>query len=224
MYKKIIHTITEEEHFDLPADTEIKRMLDNGNNGYNEYDDMRPMIGATTADKFRADVNAYFTTVHQRLTGFATATENGDMDTLLIEETLYFDEVNDLGLLLRPYYGIEFNERLTQVFRSLGLIMIGIGRNLKFKTDVRNQVMGSDLIFDNLDQLLNQYNNNWYLGSAKRMWVAIRESLVSEATAIMNKDDTASASAHTQAAERMSTFAETLANSVIQQYPNKFIQ
>ena len=75
-----------------------------------------------------------------------------------------------------------------------------------------------------MDFLLNQYNNNWLLGSAKRMWIAIRESLVSETTAIINQDNTASASAHTQAAERMSTFADTLANSVVQQYPNKFIQ
>lgn len=223
MYKKITHTITEEEHFDLPADTEIKRMLDNGNNGYNGYDDMRPMVGATTADKFRADVNAYFTKMHQRLTGFAISTENGNMDTLLMEETAFFDEVDDLGLMLRPYYGIEFSERLSQTFRALGLSKVGIDRNLKFKTDIKFIVDRLDPNFDGLDLLLNQYNNNWFLGSAKRMWVAIRESLVNEATAIMNQDDTASASAHAQAAERMSTFAETLANSVIQQYPNKFI-
>jgi hypothetical protein len=227
MYKKITHTITEEEHFDLPADTEIKRMLDNGNNGnngYNGYDDMRPMVGATTADKFRADVNAYFTTMHQRLTSFATATENGDMDALLTEETAYFDEVNDLGLMLRPYYGIEFNERLTQVFRGVGLGMVGICRNLKFKIDVKNQITNLDSNFDGFDLLLNQYNNNWFPGSGKRMWVAIRESLVGEVTAIINQDDTTSASAHTQAAERISTFANSFANSVIQQYPNKFIQ
>lgn len=224
MYKKITHTITEEEHFDLPADTEIKRMLDNGSNGYNGYDDMRPMVGATTADKFRADVNAYFTTMHQRLTVFATTTENGDMDALLAEEIAFFDEIDNLGLMLRPYYGVEFSERLSQVFRALGLSMVGIERNLKFKTDVKFQIDRLDLNFDQIDQLLNQYNNNWFLGSAKRMWIAIRESLVNEATAIMNQDDTASASAHTQAAERISTFAETLANSVIQQYPNKFIQ
>lgn len=224
MYKKITHTITEEEHFDLPADAEIKRVLDNGNNGYNGYDDMRPMLGATTADKFRADVNAYFTKTHQHLTGFATATESGNMDTLLTEETAFFDEVDDLGLLLRPYYGIEFSERLSQVFRALGLSMVGIGRSLKFKNDIKFIIDRLDPNFDGLDTLLNQYNNSWQLGQAKNAWIAIRESLVSETTAIINRDNTASASAHTQVAEKLSTFAEALANSVIQQYPNKFIQ
>ena len=224
MYKKITHTITEEEHFDLPADAEIKYTLENGSNGYNGYNDMRPMVGATTADKFRADVNAYFAKMHQRLTAFAISTDNGNMDTLLTEETAYFDEVDSIGLMLRPYYGVEFSERLSQVFRALGLSMVGIERNLKFKTDVKFQIDRLDLNFEQIDQLLNQYNNNWFLGSAKRMWIAIRESLVNEATAIINQDDTASASAHAQAAERMSTFADTLANSVIQQYPNKFIQ
>lgn len=217
MYKKVTHTIVE-EHFGHPAAAEIKHTLDSG------YNDLRPMFSLTTADNFRSEVSAYFTKMHMRLTNIATATESGNMDALLTEETAYFDEADDLGKLLRPYYGIEFNERISQVFRGLGLSMVGICRNLKFKIDIRNQITNLDLNFDGLDLLLNQFNNSWYTGSAKRTWIEIRESLVNEATAIMNKDNTASASAHAQAAERLGTFATSFANSVVQQYPNKFIQ
>lgn len=217
MYKKVTHTIVE-EHFGHPAAAEIKHTLDAG------YNDLRPMFSLTTPDKFRSEVNAYFTKMHQRLTGFATTTESGDMDALLTEETAFFNEVDDLGLLLRPYYGIEFNERLSQVFRGVGLSMVGISRNLKFKTDVKNLIVNLDLNFDGLDQLLNQFNNSWIPGSVKRIWVSIRESLANEATAIVNRDTSAAESARTQAAERLATFATSFANSVIQQYPNKFIQ
>lgn len=217
MYKKVTHTIVE-EHFGHPAAAELKHTLDSG------YNDLRPMFSLTTPDKFRSEIDAYFAKMHQRLTGFATATESGNMDALLTEETAFFNEVDDLGLLLRPYYGIEFNERLSQVFRGVGLTMVGICRNLKFKTDVKNQITSLDLNFDGLDQLLNQFNNSWIPGSVKRIWVSIRESLANEATAIINRDTSAAESARTQAAERLATFATTFANSVIQQYPNKFIQ
>jgi hypothetical protein len=217
MYKKVTHTIVE-EHFGHPAAAEIKHTLDAG------YNDLRPMFSLTTADNFRSEVSSYFTKMHQRLTGFATTTESGDMDALLTEEIAFFSEVDDLGLLLRPYYGIEFSERLSQIFRGVGLSMVGIDRNLKFKNDVRNQITNLDANFNGLDLLLNQFNNTWALGSAKNMWVPIRESLANEATAIMNKDNSAAVSARTQAAERLGTFATSFANSVVQQYPNKFIQ
>jgi hypothetical protein len=217
MYKKVTHTIVE-EHFGHPAAAEIKHTLDAG------YNDLRPMFSLTTADNFRSEVSSYFTKMHQRLTGFATTTESGDMDALLTEEIAFFSEVDDLGLLLRPYYGIEFSERLSQIFRGVGLAMVGIDRNLKFKNDVRNQITNLDSNFNGLDLLLNQFNNAWAPGSAKNMWVPIRESLANEATAIMNKDNSAAVLARTQAAERLGTFATSFANSVVQQYPNKFIQ
>ena len=60
MYKRVTHTITE-EHFGHPMAAEIKHTLENQSEG------IRPMLGATTADKFRADVNEYFTKMHQHL-------------------------------------------------------------------------------------------------------------------------------------------------------------
>jgi hypothetical protein len=211
MYKKITHRIIE-EHFDyLPA--EIKRT----------YGNVRSTVGLPTAGKFKSDVDAYFSSLHSTLDNISTATKNGNMDTLLTEETAFFDLVDDLGKMLLPYYGIEFSERLNQVFRGLGLSFIGIGRNLKFKTDIKFITDRLDQNFDQLALLFNQYNNDWEYNSTKNAWFAIRDGLISEATAIMNGDNTAFVSAHTQTADKLTTFANALADSVIQQYPNKFI-
>ena len=94
---------------------------------------------------------------------------------------------------------------------------------MKFKTDTKTLVERLYLNFDNLDFLLNQFNNSWLPGSVKSTWVTIVDTLVAEAAAIMNKDTTASINEHTKAANLISAFSNTLANSAIQQYPNKFI-
>lgn len=221
MYKKVTHTIVE-EHFGSQDAAEIKQILDaNYGDGYVE---MRSMIGTTTADKFKSDIRAYFDTMHLRFTNIANATENGNMDSLLTEETAFFDEADDLGKLLLPYYGIEFSERLSQVFRGLGLSMIGIGRNLKFKTDIKFILERLDPNFDQLDFLMNQYNNAWAPGSVKPAWMSIKDSLIAETAAIMNKDNTASVAAHALVTDKLTAFANSLSNAVIQQYPTKFIQ
>lgn len=216
MYKKITHTIVE-EHFDKPSAAEIKNLIEDG------YSDMRSMFSPTTAGKFKTDINGYFNQLHLRLTNIAIATENGNMDTLLTEETAFFDEVDDLGKILLPYYGIEYSQRLNQNLRAVGLSFVGIDRNLKFKTDITLLVNRLDQTFDQIGNLLNQYNNKWQNNLVRNTWVAIRDGLVSEATAIINKDTTASVAEHTQVADKFTAFANELADSVIQQYPNKFI-
>ncbi len=216
MYKRVTHTITE-EHFGHPMAAEIKHTLENQSEG------IRPMLGATTADKFRSDVDAYFVSLHSKLTNIMSATETGNMESLVAAETVYFDEVDQIGKLMLPYYGIEFAERITQVFRGTGLSMIGITRNLKFKSDIKTLVERLNSNFDALDFLLNQFNNVWVSGTVKSTWVSIVDSLIAEASAIMNKDTSTSINEHTKAANLISAFSNTLANSVIQQYPNKFI-
>ena len=216
MYKRVTHTITE-EHFGHPMAAEIKHTLENQSEG------IRPMLGATTADKFRSDVDAYFVGLHSKLTNIMSATETGNMESLVAAETVYFDEVDQIGKMMVPYYGIEFGERITQVFRGAGLSTIGITRNLKFKTDIRTLVERLNSNFDALDFLLNQFNNVWVSGTVKNTWATIVDVLVAEAAAIMNKDSSASINEHTKASNLISAFSNTLANSVIQQYPNKFI-
>lgn len=217
MYKKVTHTIIE-EHFGHPLAPEIKHTLESG------FGNPRPMYAIITVDKLKNDVSAYFTKLHQRVSGIATQTETGNMDALLAEETAFFDEVDDLGKMLLPYYGIEFSERLSQSLRAIGLSMTGIARNLKFKSDIRLLVDRLNSNFDNMDFLLNQFNNSWQLGAVKNIWTQIVESMVNETTAIINKDSNAAASANAQLAGRLASFAESFANSVVQQYPNKFIQ
>lgn len=217
MYKKVTHTIIE-EHFGHPLAPEIKHTLESG------FGNPRPMYAIITVDKLKNDVSAYFTKLHQRVSGIATQTETGNMDALLAEETAFFDEVDDLGKMLLPYYGIEFSERLSQSLRAIGLSMTGIARNLKFKSDIRLLVDRLNTNFDNMDFLLNQFNNSWQLGAVKNIWTQIVESMVNETTAIINKDSNAAASANAQLAGRLASFAESFANSVVQQYPNKFIQ
>lgn len=217
MYKKVTHTIIE-EHFGHPLAPEIKHTLESG------FGNPRPMYAIITVDKLKNDVSAYFTKLHQRVSGIATQTETGNMDALLAEETAFFDEVDDLGKMLLPYYGIEFSERLSQSLRAIGLSMTGIARNLKFKSDIRLLVDRLNSNFDNMDFLLNQFNNSWQLGAVKNIWTQIVESMVNETTAIINKDSSAAASANAQLAGRLASFAESFANSVVQQYPNKFIQ
>jgi hypothetical protein len=216
MYKRVTHTIIE-EHFGHPMAAEIKHTLEN------KFDGGRPMQGATTADKFRSDVDAYFTAFHSKLTNIMSATETGNMESLVAAETVFFDEVDQIGKIMLPYYGVEFAERITNAFRGAGLTTIGVSRNLKFKTDTKTLVERLYLNFDNLDFLLNQFNNSWLPGSVKSTWVTIVDTLVAEAAAIMNKDTTASINEHTKAANLISAFSNTLANSAIQQYPNKFI-
>lgn len=216
MYKRVTHTITE-EHFGHPMATEIKHTLEN------KFDTERPRLDATTADKFRNDVNSYFTGLHTKLANIATATETGNMEALIAAETVYFDEVEQIGKLMQPYYGIEFSERINQVFRGTGLSTIGISRNLKFKSDIKILVERLLANFDNLDFLLNQFNNVWVGGSVKSTWVPIIDSIVAEMSAIMNRDSSGTVAEHTKGSNLISAFSNTLANSVIQQYPTRFI-
>ena len=216
MYKRVTHTITE-EHFGHPMATEIKHTLENN------FENGRPRLDATTAEKFRNDVAAYFTGMQSKLTNIVSATETGNMDSLLAAETVYFDEVEQIGKMMKPYYGIEFSERINQVFRGFGLSTIGISRNLKFKTDIKVLVDRLLVNIDNLDFLLNQFNNTWVAGSVKSTWVPIVNAMTAEISAIMNKDSASAIAEHTKAANLISAFSNTLANSVIQQYPTSFI-
>ncbi|CAB4241786.1 hypothetical protein UFOVP71_324 [uncultured Caudovirales phage] len=217
MYKKITHTITE-EHFGHPMATEIKKVIDK-----TIIVHPKPKMEPTTANKFRQDIANYFSSYNIKLDNIFKAIEASDDVAIADTEKVLFNEIDMIGDLFKPYYGIEFGERLNSSIRQLSMMFISIARNLKGKLDTKDWRQRVEGMRFELAAMLNLYNNAWRLPDVQNILGQIFSEIILLAQNIMNKSDTATTASFEKTANLLSVFDSQLSNGVIGQYPDKFI-
>jgi hypothetical protein len=217
MYKKVTHTITE-EHFGHPMAIEIKKAVDK-----KIIPHPKPKLEPVSAEKFRSDVTAYFAGLNNRLSAIIAAIAADDSAALATAETAYFTEADVIGELYKPYYGIEFSERINNNMRTLGLLAITLARNIKFKVDTKDWMNRLTQTADFIANLMYQFNNAWPTNINRDTWIQINDALLAQSQAAQNRDTTAINTAKEKSNTLMSVFANTFANGLIQQHPEKFI-
>ena len=137
-------------------------------------------------------------------------------------EKIFFDEVDMLGNKLKPYYGIEFGERLNQYMRTLMLLFISIAKNLKNKLDIRDWRQRVETVRFELSNLLNSYNNAWRSLDMQALLGQIFNEVIQHAQDVIQKNSSADASFE-KLGNLLSVFDAQISNGVIQQNPDKFI-
>jgi len=180
MYKKITHYITE-EHFAHPGASQIKNAIDVRAGAV--------ILVKVAPEKFKADIQAMFDTYLASMNGIIASVTGTQDDLLLAEETL-FATIDDLGKYLKPYYGIEFGEKVTHAERSLALAMIQTVRFLRSGLDVKDWTTFrfSKLLVNDIAQFFSLQNNMWKIDDVRTIFNRITESWVSQAQAYVDKN------------------------------------
>lgn len=184
MYKKITHNIVE-EHFAHLGAAQIKKTISARS---------VTRAGATilikvAPEKFKEDVQTMFDLYLANMNGIISSV-NGTPDELIIAEEVLFATVDDLGRYLKPYYGIEFGEKITHAERSLALAMIQTIRFLRNGLDVKDWTAFrfNKLLVTDIAQFFSLQNNMWKMDDVKAIFNRIVESWVKQAQAHMDKN------------------------------------
>jgi hypothetical protein len=182
MYKKITHHITE-EHFAHPGAAQIKKVVDTRAGGI--------ILVKVAPEKFRTDVQAMFDLYLANMNSIIASVTGTQDDLVAAEETL-FATIDDLGRYLKPYYGIEFGEKITHAERSLALAMIQTVRFLRSGLDVKDWTAFrfNKLLVNDIAQFFSLQNNAWKIDDVRTIFNRITASWVNQAQAYMDKNPT----------------------------------
>ena len=219
MYKKITHHIVE-EHFGHPIASEIKKTIDKTKPQPKPKADLSPM---TTAD-FQAALNNWrmnFQEGVDKIIHSVTGTE----DDLKFAEELAFSEVNQLGDLLKPVYGIDFAEKVNQGFRYYIIGLVQVAHLLKYGLDIRDWTNNrfNNLIAGDLFGTLNAVNNTWGFQNIRNGLVSMSDAWVAAMKARMAKRTDEETKQMTAATNALKNFVTDIYNGTTQQYPEKFL-
>jgi hypothetical protein len=222
MYKKITHTIIE-EHFDCPEAVNIANEVANADNTLMSRFRATPAT-PIPADQFRALVQDWFLELDARLQNLLNATYDPTLDYEQAIEDAFLN-ADELGNVLKGYYGIEFGERFSQNWRAITMNLLYIWRNIKNGWDYSIQVERlQNLVATGMGFLLNQFNNRWDRDEVKTILDKVVNSYINIGTALAKKQTSSAATARTQLALDWAKFYTQLSEGVIAQYPDLFTQ
>jgi hypothetical protein len=218
MYKKITHHIVE-EHFEHPVASEIKKTIDRSK-VKSKMDAWPP---TTTAD-FQADLQKWRGKFQEGIDKIIRSV-NGTEDDLKFAEELSFSDVNKLGDLLRPIYGIDLAERVNQGFRHYIIGLVQVVHLVKYGMDIRDWTNNrfNNLIAGDLFTTLNAVNNTWGFQNIKNGLVSMSDAWVAAVKARQNKKPDEEAKQLTVATNALKNFIADIYNGTTQQYPEKFM-
>jgi hypothetical protein len=218
MYKKITHHIVE-EHFEHPVASEIKKTVDR-TKIKTKMDNLSPM---TTADfqQALASWRGHFQEGIDKIIRSVTGTE----EDLKFAEELSFSDVNKLGDLLRPIYGIDLAEKVNQGFRSYILGLVQVVHLLRSGLDIRDWTNNrfNNLVAGDLFGTLNAVNNTWGFQNIRNGLVAMSDAWVAAMKARMAKKSDEETKQMNAATNSLKNFMADIYNGTTQQYPEKFL-
>lgn len=222
MYKKITHTIVE-EHFDHPIAVDIANEANSSDESMpTKFKFFKPRIGAVSSDKFRTDINAYFSGLKSNLANMISATAKGTKDEIFATETAFFNNSEQLGDMLKPYYGIEFGERLNQNINLIGLHLIGLTREATNNLDYSASEGRLTQTENNIVDLLARYNQLWPRADVYPLIVDIINELVLFAEHTVKKNTVKAQESGNKISALLSVLSNTVANGTIQRYASSF--
>lgn len=212
MYKKITHTITE-EHFAHPMAVEIKKIVD-----INKVNP-KPKLSTPSSIKFQTDVKNYFTNYASKMHNLIGSVFN---NTLASAEEDIFKDVDNLGNMLMPIYGFDVAQRINEVMRGYVLAVVNSAKNVRDNLDTLNEKNINNMLANQLARVLNSINNSWQYAIVRDAFLSLFDSWVQEAKAINKKDIQAANTAFSTVNQTITSFADILANGIIQQNPDQF--
>jgi pectate lyase len=217
MYKKITRNISEdiiEEHFEHPGAPQVKKLLEK------KYE---VTIAPVNVEIFKTNVKDYFTDYNKKMINILAGVTLSNDDLEKAEEEMFAD-IDRIGLLTKPYYGIEFGEKLNQSVRGYALAMAQIVNFMKVGLDIKDitNYRIINILSNDLSKMLNSYNNIWLQDTLKRYWIQICNHWIESAKARLRKDSKAEQDAITNATNVINAFANSLAAGIIAQFPNQF--
>jgi hypothetical protein len=218
MYKKITHHIVE-EHFEHPVASEIKKTIDRTK----IKSKMDGFASMTTAD-FQAELAKWRGNFQEGIDKIIRSV-NGSEDDLKFSEELAFSDINKLGDLLKPIYGIDFAERVNQGFRHYIIGLVQVVHLLKSGLDIRDWTNNrfNNLIAGDLFSTLNAANNTWSFQNVRNGLVSMSDAWVAATKARLAKKSDEELKQMTAATNALKNFIADIYNGTTQQYPEKFL-
>ena len=216
MYKRVTHTITE-EHFGHAMAAEIKKVVDKTSVP------PKPKMEPAAASKVKADISDYLTGFNKGLIEIYKAIDSPDNIGLGDAETTVFAKIDDLGNMLKTYYGVEFGEKINQSQRSLLFCLIAIARNIKNKIDIRDWKLRLEGIRNDISSMLYQYNNYWRYADNVGTFSQLYDEYISLMQNIANRNQTGTDASINKINNLTSVLESNMTNGLIQQFPDKFI-
>lgn len=217
MYKKITRNVVEdivEEHYDHPIAPQLRKLAERN---------YKPMIAPVDPEIFKANIKEYYSDYGKKMAAIIYSI-TGTLDDLTTAEEEMFANIDNIGKLTRPYYGIEFGEKMNQSARGYALSIATAVNYLKIGLDIKtitdNRIVG--LLAKDLSISLSQYNNNWSQPIIQDKWIKVAMYWLDAARFKLRKDDAGAEAEIKKADEMLDNFAGALADGIILQFQNQF--
>jgi hypothetical protein len=213
MYKKITHNIVE-EHFGHPSAPQIRRMVEKN---------IKATMAPANVNTFKNNIKEYYADYNKKMTAILAGV-TGTPDDLAAAEEAMFVDIDNIGNLVKPYYGVDFAEKLNQSARGFALTMASAVNYIRSGIDVKTLTNDRivNLLAKDLGKQLSIYNNNWNPQVIQNFWVQICNYWIDAAKAKLRKDTTEEQTALANAAKVIDTFSNSLAWGITNQFADQF--
>jgi hypothetical protein len=213
MYKKITHNIVE-EHFGHPSAPQIRRMVEKN---------IKSTMAPVNVDAFKNNIKDYFTDYNKKMTAVLAGVTGSPTELEDAQEAI-FATIDNIGNFTKPYYGVDFGEKLNQSFRGFALTMATavnyVRSGLDVKTLTNDRIV--NILAKDLGKMLFAYNNNWNPQVTQNFWIQICNHWIDAAKARLRKDTVEEQAALANATKVMDTFSNSLAWGITSQFADQF--
>lgn len=250
VYKLITHTIRE-EHFDHPLALEAINGVKlngayanyNGNGNSNgasitETDVYVPgtvsVFNTEPAVVWRMDQRTIWARYLWRLRNYlVSALTPGDGADINVVEEQLFQNIDEIGDSVRPYYGLVASKKLSQLMRSFVLTVTDIIQSLKQGKSIDELTAKYNTELKEFAIFLESTNpNNWTADVVEQIFGKVLQAWIDEARARVTKNwpadieavDTAHRIILAGQDDGTPAFSDVFAKGVILQFPDRFTE
>jgi len=249
VYKLITHTI-KEEHFDHPLALEaingvkLNGAYANYNNSNGNSDGV--MVTETSvyvpgtisafntepAVTWRMNQRTIWARYLWRLRNYITSALHNGEDLAVVEEQL-FQNIDEIGDSVRPYYGLVASKELAQYMRSFVLTVLDIVQALKKGQNIDSLVTKVDSELDAFANFAQEANpQHWPAETVKKIFGKVLQSWIEQVRARVSSNwpadieavDTAHRIILAGQYDGTPAFSDIFAKGIIMQFPDRFTE
>lgn len=182
MYKKITHSIVE-EHFDTSADINFKKLIDTNLNSRKPR-----QAESEELTKLHMDSRDYFSDYYWRLRLYLVSLMASTEDLPALESYI-FKNIDGLGKIIEPYYGIDAATELTKLMSEFAQSIINIFKATKAGSDISVPRLAAYAVADKIANFLNSLNPvSWWFTSLQSSLGSSLYNWIEQATYRKNKE------------------------------------
>lgn len=241
LYRVVTHTIKEEMLDQPPAGSEFATHgwyptgptgpLPTASGARHQPGVFYPEIPYNTdsAIKFRMDARTAWARYLWRMRAYLLSALNGGEDLPHVEERLFRD-IDEIGDMVKPYYGLVATKQISQLMRAFVLTEIDIVRALKMRQDISALRAKHTQQVDEFAAFLNAANpRNWSREAVAKVFNDLMTCWQTEAVSRINKDWVADLNAVDDGHRIIlagndsgPAFADIFSRGIITQFPERF--